>query len=140
MPENKTKPETASVADFLAAVKDPRRRQDAEQVCALMAEVTGEPPVMWGASIVGFGRYRYQYDSGRSGEWALTGFSPRSSALTLYISDGFPSHQALLARLGPHKTGKACLYLKRLEDVDLDVLRQLVAASVAHMREKYPGA
>jgi hypothetical protein len=126
MAELKTQRTQTSVADFLAAVTDPQRRADAQAACALMADVTGAPPEMWGTSIVGFGSYRYTYASGREGDWPAVGLSPRKQSLTIYISDGFDDYEELLGRLGPHSTGKACLYLKRLSDVDEQVLRGLV--------------
>jgi nucleoid DNA-binding protein len=125
--EPKTQKNTANVTDFLAAVADPKRRADAEAVTALMAEVTGATPTMWGTSIVGFGSYRYRYGSGREGEWPAVGLSPRKASLTVYVSAGFDGYDDLLARLGPHSTGKSCLYIKRLSDVDEGVLRELVA-------------
>jgi len=134
MAELKTKVSEASVADFLAAVPDPGRRADCLAVTELMRAVTGAEPEMWGPSIVGCGRYRYRYASGREGEWPLVGFSPRKQNLTLYVMAGFDGEDALLARLGKHTTGKSCLYLKRLSDVDPDALRELVERSVAHVR------
>jgi hypothetical protein len=131
-PEPKTRATSDSVEEFLAAVADERRRRDALAVCALMAEVTGEPPRMWGASMVGFGQHHYRYASGHEGDTFLIGFAPRRTALTVYLMDGFDGREELLARLGKHSTGKACLYIKRLDDVDVDVLRELVAASVAN--------
>jgi nucleoid DNA-binding protein len=125
--EPKTQKNTANVTDFLAAVADPKRRADAEAVTALMAEVTGATPTMWGTSIVGFGSYRYRYGSGREGEWPAVGLSPRKASLTVYVSAGFDGYDDLLARLGPHSTGRSCLYIKRLSDVDEGVLRELVA-------------
>ncbi|MGH2583789.1 MAG: DUF1801 domain-containing protein, partial [Dehalococcoidia bacterium] len=110
---------------------DERRRADARQVCALMQEVTGEPPVLWGSSIVGFGSYHCRYASGHEGDAPLVGFAPRTQQLVLYLIGGFEDrHQATLARLGPHTTGKGCLYLKRLVDVDQDALRELIDRSV----------
>jgi hypothetical protein len=133
MAELKTTRNDTDVAVFLAAVADPKRRADAEAACALMAEATGAPPVMWGTSIIGFGAYHYRYASGRSGDWPAVGLSPRKQALTLYISAGFDGYQDLLDRLGPHRTGKSCLYLKRLADVDPDALKSLVAAGFRHL-------
>ena len=133
MAELKTKPTQESVDDFLNKIADERRRNDCRVVLDLMAEATGAEPQMWGASIVGFGRYRYKYESGREGEWMVTGFSPRKSDLTLYIIPGFERFPDLMKRLGKHKTGKSCLYIKRLDDIDLDVLRELVAKSVEKM-------
>ncbi|WP_371497585.1 DUF1801 domain-containing protein [Kitasatospora sp. NBC_00374] len=129
MAEPKTQPTGASAAEFLAAVADDRRRADAQALCALIAEATGAPPVMWGASIVGFGTYHYRSVSGREGDWPPVGLSPRKQALTLYIAEGFESHAELLARLGPVTTGKGCLYVKRLAAVDQDALRELVTGA-----------
>ena len=120
----------ASVAGFLAAVPDEQRRQDARRLCAMMREITGEPPTMWGTSIIGFGTYHYRYASGHEGDAPLASFSPRRQHLAIYLVGEFGDrYQPLLARLGPHKTGKGCLYLKRLDDVDHDVLRELVDRS-----------
>ncbi len=137
MADVKTKKNRASVQQFLAGVENEKRRKDARAVLKLMREVTGEKPAMWGPSIVGFGSYHYRYESGREGDWMLTGFSPRKQALTLYIMGGFPRHDALMKKLGKYRTGKSCLYVNKLEDIDLEVLRELVADSVAYMRETY---
>jgi hypothetical protein len=121
----------ASVQEFLAQVPDDQRREDAGRLCVMMQEITGEPPVMWGSSIVGFGSYHYRYASGHEGDSALAGFSPRRQHLVIYLVGEFADrHQAVLARLGSHKTGKGCLYIKRLDDVDLDALRELIDRSV----------
>lgn len=133
MSELKTKPNDGDVGTFLASIRDEAKRRDAERMLALMSAVTKEKPKMWGTSIVGFGRYRYTTSSGREGEWFLTGFSPRKQALTLYIMSGFEGHGALLKRLGPHKTGRSCLYVKRLDDVDTKTLKALVTKSVASL-------
>ena len=133
MADNKTQPTEASVREFLDGVENETRRADAKQVLELMREVTGEEPRMWGPSIVGFGAYRYRYESGREGDWFLAGFSPRKSNLVVYIMSGFPRHAELMERLGKHRTGKSCLYINRLEDVDLDVLRELVRRSAEHV-------
>lgn len=126
-----TVPTGASVDNFLAAVPDDRRRADAERLCALLREATGEAPVMWGPSIVGFGTYRYTYAGGRTGDWPLVGFSPRKQQLVVYLVGGYEErYPSVLARLGPHKTGKGCLYLKRLDDVDESALRELVDRTV----------
>ncbi len=137
MAEPKTKPTGVSVDAFIDAVGHARRREDARVVLAMMRRVTGEEPEMWGPSIVGFGRYRYKYDSGREGEWMLTAFAPRKSALTVYIMPGFSQYDGLMARLGKHRTGKSCLYINKLDDVDLEVLAELVRLSVDYMRTKY---
>ena len=138
MAELKTQRNDASVEAFLDSVEDERRRADNFRVLDLLREITGEEPAMWGTSIVGFGSYHYTYASGREGDWPVVGFSPRKRNLTLYIMDGFDTYNALLARLGKHKTGKACLYISRLADVDLDVLRDLIKQSIAHVRAMYP--
>lgn len=136
MAELKTKPTTDSVTDFLGRVANEKRRDDCQVVLKLMSEVTQAEPEMWGSSIVGFGRYRYKYQSGREAEWMMTGFSPRKSDLTLYIMPGFERFPDLMERLGKYKTGKSCLYIKKLDDVDLNVLRALVEQSVARMADK----
>jgi len=135
--QNKTLATDASVAAFIAAVPDAQRRADSEALIGLMSRVTGYPPKMWGPSIVGFDHYHYVYDSGREGDMAMVGFSPRKQNLVLYIVPGFKDYEALLKRLGKHKTGKSCLYLNKLADVDIAVIEKLVAASVAAMRGKY---
>ena len=137
---NKTQPTLASVEGFLATVDDDAKRADASAMAALMAEVTGLQGRMWGSSIVGFGTYHYRYASGREGDFFQTGFSPRKRALTVYVMPGFAEHQALLARLGKHTTGKSCLYIRRLADVDIDVLREIIVRSVRHIRAKHPVA
>ena len=134
MAENKTKATAASVDDFLDAVPDPQRRADGKVLRALMERLSGEPATLWGATIVGFGTYHYVYESGREGDTPRLGFSPRASELVLYISGGFPLHQALMERLGKHRTGKSCLYIKRLSDVDMDVLETLCAESLDHLK------
>lgn len=136
MAEAKTKPTEESVSGFLNKVSDKSRREDCLTVLELMKDATGEEPKMWGSSIVGFGRYRYKYESGREGECMITGFSPRKSDLTLYIMPGFEAVSDLMARLGKHKTGKSCLYIKKLADVDLGVLRKIVEKSVKGMAGK----
>ena len=133
MAEAKTQPTNEPVADFLGRLADPQRRADCEAVLALMQRATGVAPVMWGAGIVGFGRYRYAYASGRTGDWPVIGFSPRKNDLTLYLMPGFDGKEALLEKLGKHKTSVSCLYLKRLSDVDLPTLEKLIDASVAGM-------
>ena len=137
MAELKTTPNDANVQAFLDGVEDEKKRQDAYAILELMKEVSGEPPKMWGPSIVGFGAYHYKYDSGREGDWFLTGFSPRKQNLTLYIMAGFSRYDDLMGRLGKYKTGKSCLYIKKLEDVDQGVLKELVEESVGYMREWY---
>ena len=133
MAENKTQPTDEPVADFLARVADPKRRADCEVVLAKMRRASGVEPVMWGASMVGFGRYVYRYASGRTGDWPLIGFSPRKSDLTLYLMPDLAGQEALLARLGKHKAGASCLYLKRLSDVDLPTLEAMVELALRRM-------
>jgi hypothetical protein len=138
MVELKTKKTDASVEEYLNAVEDEGKRKDSFAILDLMREVTGEEPAMWGSSIIGFGSYRYEYASGREGEWFVTGFAPRKRNLTLYIMSGFDDYDALLADLGKYKTGKSCLYVNRLDDIDLDTLRELVKQSVTHMKKANP--
>jgi hypothetical protein len=135
---NKTVPTDKSVDAFIDQVQDERKREDSRTIMKLMNRVTNEAPVMWGTSIVGFGSYHYRYESGREGDMPIVGFSPRAQNLTLYIMDGFDEYNLLLEKLGKHKTGKSCLYIKRLEDVDMDVLERLVTESVEHMRKTNP--
>ncbi|MEA1013551.1 DUF1801 domain-containing protein [Sphingosinicella sp. LY1275] len=130
MADTKTKPTDASVDAFLDGVAHPVRRADGKALRAMMERVTGEPAVMWGPSIVGFGRYHYRYASGHEGDMCRIGFSPRSANLVLYVG-GFPEYEALLAKLGKHKSSKACLYLGKLSDVDLDVLEEIVQQTYA---------
>jgi hypothetical protein len=137
MAEPKTQKSTqASVPDFLAAVADPARRADAQALCELITEETGQPPAMWGTAIVGFGEYTYHYGSGREGSWPAVGFSPRKQNLTVYISTGFDGYGQLLERLGRHTTGKGCLYLRRLSEVDDSVLRELVRSAFLALNGK----
>jgi hypothetical protein len=138
MAENKTKETSAEVAAFIDGLADPGRRDDAVELTRILEELSGDKAAMWGSNIIGFGRYRYRYESGREGEMMRIGFSPRAKELVLYVMGGFPRFDELLARLGKHKTGKACLYIKRLHDVDQDVLRELVTASLAHVDATYP--
>ena len=131
----KTQKNNASVEEFLDSVSGERKRQDSYAILELMRDVTREEPAMWGTSIVGFGNYHYKYASGRDGDWFLVGFSPRKQNLTLYIMSGFDEYESLLADLGKYKTGKSCLYINKLDDVDLSTLRELVVKSVTHMSE-----
>jgi Domain of unknown function (DU1801) len=136
MTELKTKPNSESVREFLDKISDEQRRSDCQVVLKLMKKATGAAPTMWGSSIVGFGKYRYRYESGREGEWPVVGFSPRKNDLTLYIIPGFERFDDLMNRLGKFKTGKSCLYIKKLSDVDPDVLNDLINQSVQAMSEK----
>jgi hypothetical protein len=138
----KTKPTTLSFAAYLRGIADESRRKDCRTIAALMRRATGCPPTMWGTSIVGFGKYHYRYASGHEGDSCIVGFSARKGAISVYLIEGYeaPETRALLARLGKHKIGKACLYLQRLSDVDLPILEQLIARSVAATRRRYPQA
>jgi hypothetical protein len=138
MAENKTKQTEADVGAFLEAVKDPERREDSKAVCAMMERLSGYPPSMWGPSIVGFGSYHYRYESGREGDAPRVGFSPRAKELVLYLMGGFERHGALMEKLGKHRTGKGCLYIKDLAPIDRGVLEQLIAEALDYMRDKYP--
>lgn len=135
---NKTQPTPVAVTQFLESVSDPVRRSDAMTLCAMFERLSGEPPVMWGPSIIGFGRYHYRYDSGREGDMCRIGFSPRKANLVLYIVDGFDGHATLMTRLGKHKTGKSCLYINRLGDIDMAVFERLCVDSLAEMDRRYP--
>jgi hypothetical protein len=136
--DNKTQATDLSVDAYLAAIDGDERRQDCRAIAALMARVTGKAPVMWGAGIVGFDQYHYIYASGREGDAPCTGFSSRKGDISVYLSASNEAQDALLARLGRHKMGKSCLYIRKLADVDTAVLEQLVAASVAYIKQRYP--
>ncbi|MCG8435158.1 MAG: DUF1801 domain-containing protein [Gammaproteobacteria bacterium] len=131
MAENKTKPTSASVDDFIAAIENSRRRADALTALKIYKEVTGLPPVMWGPSIIGFGTHHYVTDSGREGEMPAAGFSPRKANMTFYVGEKFADAKALYAGLGKHKKSVACLYINKLDDVDLEVLREIIARDYA---------
>lgn len=137
MAELKTQPTEASVREFLDSIDDEQKAADSRSLVEIMQRATGDPPKMWGSAMVGFGEYHYRYESGREGDWFLAGFSPRKRELSLYIMDGFERHQELMSRLGKHRTGKSCLYVKRLSDLNLDVLEQLVSESVTNMRRRH---
>lgn len=137
MAELKTRESDASVEELIEPIEDEGKRGEARKICELMREVTGEEPKMWGGSIVGFGQYHYKYESGREGDWFLTGFSPRKQNLSLYVMAGFDQYDELMKQLGKHKTGKSCLYIKTLDDVDESVLRELISRSAELMRDAY---
>lgn len=139
MADAKTKPTDASIDAYLASRASPEQLADCHALMALCQRVTGEPARMWGPSIVGHGLYTYRYDSGRTGEACLTGFAVRGKELVVYLSCESPPQQARLAQLGKHKMGKSCLYFKRLADLDAQVLEDLIAGSVAELRQRYPG-
>jgi hypothetical protein len=138
MAEIKTKQNDSCVTDFLNSVSDEKKRQDSFTILELMQEVTGAQPKMWGDSIVGFGTYHYKYASGREGDWFLVGFSPRKQNLTLYIMSGLDQSENLLQDLGKYKTGKSCLYINRVADIDLQTLQKLVERSGEHMERTNP--
>ena len=137
MAENKTKPTDASIEDYIASRANEQQRGDCEDLMALLEKVTRQSPKMWGPSIVGYGSYRYTYESGHSGEAPLTGFAIRGRELVVYLAAGGDGQKSLLAQLGKHKMGKGCMYFKRLADLDKSVLEQLVAGSVAELRQRY---
>lgn len=137
MAELKTKPNDGSVAKFINSVDDTQKKEDAWKLLEIMEEIAGAPAKMWGPSIVGFGTYHYVYDSGRTGDWMLTGFSPRKQALTLYLMSGYAPFKEDLKKLGKHKIGKSCLYIKRLSDVDEKVLRKMIKESIIKVKERY---
>ena len=130
MAEPKTKPTNQSVKEFLNEIPDPERRADCFAVAKMMEEITGEKPKMWGPSIVGFGTHHYKYASGREGDWPISAFSPRKRDLTVYLMVGFDKNTELMEKLGKHSTGKSCLYIKRLSDIDVPTLRKLIKESV----------
>lgn len=137
MAEPKTKPTNASVTDFLDSVDDEQRRADCYEVMKMMEKVTKQPAKMWGTAIVGFGSYTYKYASGNTGDWPLVGFSPRKQALTLYVMANSEYHAELLGLLGKFTFSKACLYVKKLDDIDRKVLKELIKESVRCVKEKY---
>ena len=137
MKENKTKLNDSSVMDFLNNVENEKRKADALVVLEMMKKLTQEEPKMWGSSLVGFGTYHYKYESGHEGDLFITGFSPRKQSLTLYIMNGFQRYEELMSQLGKFKIGKSCLYVNKIEDVDLEVLENLIVESVNYMKKKY---
>ena len=138
MSDNKTQPTETDVRGFLEAVEHPTRRADGLRLAEIFREVTGYTPVMWGPSIVGYGRYHYRYASGREGDFLATGFSPRKANLSIYIMPGYADFGEMLGRLGKHKKGKSCLYINKLADIDEDVLRELIAAGLRDLATHWP--
>jgi len=134
MAELKTKPSERSLESFLRGVEDAERREDCHTILKLMKKITRQEPKVWGDSIVGFGTYHYKYESGREGDWFVTGFSPRKQNLTIYIMPGLDAHKDALKKLGKHKAGRGCLYIKRLADIDQSVLSEMIKTSVAKMK------
>lgn len=135
--ENKTKPTAIAPEDFIASIDHPRRREDGMALLHFFNEITGLKPQMWGRSIIGYGRYAYQYESGHEGEFLLTGFSPRKAALSIYILPGYRDLSEELSRLGKHKTGKSCLYVNKLSDINMAVLKEIVLEGLQYMRGNY---
>jgi hypothetical protein len=135
---NKTEPTSSSATDFLDAIADPTRREDAKSLCALIERAVGEPPRMWGSAIVGFGSYRYRYDSGRQGKSSAAGFSPRARELVVYLPAHSERTADLLAQLGKHKSGKSCVYIRKLDDVNQAVLGELIADSYHAVKARHP--
>lgn len=135
--ELKTKKNSASVSAFISGVKDEQKRADCKTIMKMMKSVTGKQPKMWGKSIVGYDSYHYTYASGKQGDWPVIAFSPRASTITLYIMSGFDEYADLMKKLGKHKTGKSCLYIQKLEDVDVKVLERIMKKSVAWMKKQY---
>jgi hypothetical protein len=138
MAENKTKPTRASVTGYLAAIENDGRREDCEALAKLMTKVTKQKPVMWGPSIVGFGSYHYKYESGREGDMCIAAFSSRKGDMVVYLMPDFAGRADLLKKLGKHKTGKSCLYIRKLEDIDTKVLEKMVVNSIAECKRRYP--
>lgn len=133
MAENKTKPTTKSVPEFLGQIEDPKKRADCLTIAALMEKLSGSKPKMWGDAIVGYGDYHYKYASGREGDWFQVGFSPRKQNLTIYVMAYLEFYSDLLEGLGKYKHGKGCLYIKKLEDIDMDVLENLISTSIKRL-------
>lgn len=136
MSQLKTQENNKSVAEFITSVDHKQRQKDAETLLALLNKLTGKPATMWGTSIIGFGKYSYQ-NTGKGGQWPIVGFSPRKTALTLYIMNGFSNYQALLNKLGKHKVGKSCLYINKLDDIDMEVLTNIICESITEMKAMY---
>jgi uncharacterized protein DUF1801 len=136
MKENKTKENDASVKDFINQIENPVKRKDCFEILDLMKSITGEEPKMWGTSIIGFGNYHYKYASGREGDFMTVGFSPRKQNITIYIIAGFKKFEELMSKLGKYKTGKSCLHIKKLEDINLDILTTLIRESVSFIKNK----
>lgn len=137
MADLKTKENDRDVLAFINGLENEQRKSDCKELLKLFSEITNEQPKMWGSSIIGFGSYHYKYESGREGDWFLTGFSPRKSNLSIYITSGFKEYENLLEELGKYKTGSSCLYVKKLSDIDTSKLAKLVEKSVKFMKKKY---
>ena len=138
MSELKTKPTKKIVKQFLDSLENEKRKQDSFELLKLFKDITKQQPVIWGNTIIGFGSYHYKYKTGNEGDWPVTGFSPRKQNLSIYVMLGFDNYQDLMNKLGKYKTGKSCLYVNKLEDIDMKVLKKLLIKSVADMKKKYP--
>ena len=137
MGDLKNTPTDENVNEFLNGIENDKKREDSITILNLMKKITGEEPKMWGPSMIGFGSYHYKYDSGREGDWFLTGFSPRKRNFSLYIMAGFEQYENLLQKLGKHQTGKTCLYVNQLDDIDINILEELIRKSVDYVKQKY---
>lgn len=137
MGDLKNTPTDENVNEFLNGIENDKKREDSITILNLMKKITGEDPKMWGPSMIGFGSYHYKYDSGREGDWFLTGFSPRKRNFSLYIMAGFEQYENLLQKLGKHQTGKTCLYVNQLDDIDINILEELIRKSVDYVKQKY---
>lgn len=137
MSELKTKKTEQNANDFINSIEDSKKREDCLVILSLMKDITGAEPVMWGESIIGFGAYHYKYESGREGDWFLTGFSPRKQNITLYIMAGFDRYDSLMQSLGKFKTGKSCIYIKKIEDINMEILKELIQSSVDWLKNYY---
>lgn len=135
MAELKTKPHQGDVQQFIESIEHPKRKEDSKELLKIFAEILNEEPVLWGPSIIGYGSYHYKYPTGREGDWFLAGLSPRKQNMTLYIMAGFENYEELLSKLGKYKTGKSCLYINKLEDVNIDVLKKLIKESAKHVSQ-----
>lgn len=138
MAEQKTKPSTQSVEAFIGTIESEQARDDCRAIVKIMKEATGESPKMWGTSIIGFGTYHYKYESGHEGDSCLAAFSPRKTTITIYVMLPEEQRDAILKKLGKHKSSKGCVYVKKLDDIDVKVLRELVMQSVQYLRDTYP--
>lgn len=138
MPEIKTKKNNTSVKEFISTIESEQKREDSKILIKLYEEITGYKAKMWGSSIIGFGEYHYKYKSGHEGDWPLTGFSPRKANLSIYIMSGFSDYKNLLSKIGKHKHSVSCLYVKKLADIDLEILKEMIIDSVKVMKERYP--
>lgn len=138
MSQNKTQPTSASVEEFLKKIEPTAKQAEAFEILKIMTQLSGFEAKLWGPSIIGFGTYHYKYESGREGDFLRVGFSPRKTALTIYIMPGFKRFDQLMQKLGKYKTGKSCLYIKKLDDIKIEVLKELIMESLAYMKEKYP--